>query len=260
MAQKKVDFERIKVTLLNQSPQELSKFIRSKKSQDEVMFLFWALDYLDQHQKEIPEKSKQILQENRELLNQAQKVIFTENLEFSLGEFSAGFVLGALEFSIREKEAQIDHYQEYVELIAKIQAWPELGFPNEQFKKQWEERINDIQEIQDWMRARAKEWFPVIIPVCRTGKFQKSTKKALKALKKGRKDYDVFQILAALLHSNPILKQHIRDFCQENQISMVEKAKLIDIMELLAQETSDKKVKDYCHLLLAAKRKNEAIN
>ena len=79
-------------------------------------------------------------------------------------------------------------------------------------------------------------------------------------MKKGRKDYDVFQILAALLHSNPILKQHIRDFCQENQISMVEKAKLIDIMELLAQETSDEKVKDYCHLLLTAKKKNEAIN
>jgi len=62
LAQKKIDFERIKVTLLNQSPQELSKFIRSTKSQDEAMFLFWALDYLDQHQKEIPEKSKQILQ------------------------------------------------------------------------------------------------------------------------------------------------------------------------------------------------------
>ena len=42
--------ERIKATLLNLSPQELSKSIRSTKSQDEAMFLFWALDYLDQHQ------------------------------------------------------------------------------------------------------------------------------------------------------------------------------------------------------------------
>ncbi|MHA2245797.1 MAG: hypothetical protein ACXADY_12600 [Candidatus Hodarchaeales archaeon] len=259
MAQIKVDFERIKVALLNQSPQELSKFIRSTKTQDEAMFLFWALDYLDQHQKEIPEKSKQILLENRELLNQAQEVIFTENLEFSVREFSAGFVLGTLEFGIREREAQIDHYQEYMELVAIIQAWPELGFPNEQFKKKWEQRMKDIQEIQDWMRVRAKDWFPEIIPMFRTGKFQNS-KKALKALRKGRKDYDVFQILAALLHSNPILNQHLKDFCQENQISMVEKTKLIEIMDLLAQETSDRKVKDLCHLLTAAKKRNEAIN
>lgn len=255
MTQTKVDFERIKVRLLNTSPKELTEFIRSTKSQEEAMFLYWALDYLDQHQKEIPTKSKHILEKNRELLNQAQKVIFTKSLEFNLKEYSAGFVLGALEFGIREREAQIDRYQEYVELLEKIQAWPKLGFPNEQFKKHWEERINDIQEIQDWMKTRAKDWYAVIIPLYRSGRFQKSPKNALKALRKGRKDNTVFQILAALLHSNPILDQQIRDFCRKNQISIVEKAQLIEIIHLLAQETSNKKVQEYCHLLLGAKKK-----
>ncbi|MFX0122617.1 MAG: hypothetical protein ACFFAE_03210 [Candidatus Hodarchaeota archaeon] len=253
LARIKVSFDKIKAMLLNKDPEEISKFIRSNESQEEAMFLFWALDYLTQHEKEIPLKSESILQNNRELLEQAQEVIFKENLETSLKKFSAGFVLGTLEFGIREREAQIDRYDEYVELLAKIQVWPELGFSNEQFQKHWEERMNDIREIQDWMKERANDWYPVIIPLYRTGKIQKSEKIVLKALRKGRNDNTVFQILAALLHSNPILDQQLKNFCLENQMEMVEKSKLMKIMRLLAHESSDKKVKEYCNLLLSSK-------
>ncbi|UCG90595.1 MAG: hypothetical protein JSU57_02370, partial [Candidatus Heimdallarchaeota archaeon] len=120
MTDPKVNFEQVKAVLLNKNPQDLEKYIRSEKFQLEAMFLFWALDYLNQHPKEIPMKSKQVLEENRALLNQAREIIFTESLEYSLKEFSAGFALGTLEFGIREKEAQIEHYQEYVELLVKI--------------------------------------------------------------------------------------------------------------------------------------------
>ncbi len=257
MEKKKVDFENIKAMLLNKSSLELSNIIRSTKYQDEAMFLFWALDYLNQHQKEIPDDKAKTLMMNKELLHQAQEVVFRENLAFSLKEYSAGFVLGTLEFGVREREAQIDRYQEYIELYNKIQAWPKLGFPNEQFKKQWEERIKGIQEIQDWMNSRANDWFPALIPIYRTGKFHKSTKKALKALRKGREDDIVFQILAALLHSNPILDQRIKDFCKENKISMVDKTTLTEILSLLADETSNKKVKKYCNLLLSKKEEGE---
>ncbi len=253
LAQIRVNFDQIKTLLLTKTPQEISKFIRSEKSQEEAMFLFWAIDYLEQHPKEIPLKSEPTFQSNREFLRQVQEVIFREKLQSSLNEFSAGFVLGTLEFGIREREAQIDRYDEYVELFAKIQAWPELGFPNEKFQKHWEERMNDILEIKDWMKKRAKDWYPIIIPLYRSGKFQKSATKALKALKKGRKDNTVFQILAAILHSNPILDHQLRDYCQKNQIEMVEKVQLLEIMRLLSHETSDEKVKQYCNLLLRSK-------
>ncbi|MFX1282831.1 MAG: hypothetical protein ACFFB5_04215 [Promethearchaeota archaeon] len=260
MVDPKIDFEQVKALLLNEKPEDLANFIRSTKFQLEAMFLFWALDYLDHHPKEIPMKSKQVLEKNREILNQGKAIIFTESLESSLKEFSPGFILGTLEFSIREREAQISRYQEYVELLAKIQAWPELGFPDEQFKKHWEERINDIKEIQDWLKTRAKDWYPVIISVYRSGNFHKSPNKALKALRKGRKDNTVFQILAALLHSNPILDRQIKDFCKKNQIVLVEKAQLMKILNLLAQETADTKVRELCQLLLNAKKKEEMIN
>ncbi|MFX1505701.1 MAG: hypothetical protein ACFFDC_06255 [Promethearchaeota archaeon] len=259
MAQVKVDFNQIKVLLLTKTPQEISEFIRSEKSQDEAMFLFWALDYLEQHPKEIPVESESNLQQNKELLGRVQENIFRDNLETNLQEFSAGFVLGTLEFGIREREAQIDRYGEYVELLAKIQAWPELGFPNEEFKKNWEERINDIHEIQDWMKDRAKDWYPIIIPLYRSEKFQKSAKIALKALRKGRKDNTVFQILAALIHSNPILDRQIKYFCIENNMEKIEPAHLLEIMQLLSGETSDERVKEYCNLLLSSKKKQEKV-
>ncbi|UCE14842.1 MAG: hypothetical protein JSV04_06580 [Candidatus Heimdallarchaeota archaeon] len=257
MTQPKVDFEQIKGILLNKSPEELKEFICSETSQVDAMFLFWALDYLDQHPQEIPDTSKIILQKNRDFLGQVQKTIFSESLEFSLGEYSAGFVLGTLEFGIREREAQIDRYKEYVELLAKIQTWPELGFPNEEFKKHWEERINDIEEIRDWMRMRANDWYPIILPLYRSRKFEKSPKIVLKTLRKGRTDKTVFQILTAMLHSNPILDQQIKNFCEENQVLKVEKETLIELLQLLAHETSDTKVKAYCQLLIGAKTRKE---
>ena len=120
LTQKRVNFDQIKVLLLTESPQEISKFIRSEESQEEAMFLFWAIDYLEQHPKEIPLKSEPTLKSNIKLLKQVQEVIFKEKLQSSLKEFSAGFVLGTLEFGIREREAQIDRYSEYVELLTKI--------------------------------------------------------------------------------------------------------------------------------------------
>lgn len=252
-----IDFNQIKAILLTKSPQEISKFIRSDESQDEAMFIFWALDYLEHHPKEILLESESILQNNKEFLNQVQNGIFKENLEENLQKYSAGFVLGTLEFGIREREAQIERYDEYVELLAKIHVWPELGFPDEQFKKHYEERIRDIHEIQDWMKDRAKNWYPIIIPLYRSGKFQKSSKIALKALRKGREDNTVFQILAALIHSNPILDRRIKEFCRENRLEVVGKEHLMETMRLLAHETADEKVKKYCNLLLRSKEKEK---
>jgi hypothetical protein len=90
-----VDFENIKSLLL--SSQDIKKFIRSKENDKEAMFLFWALDNLEQQKKDLSEESQRCLQINRKILEEAQQFIFSEELESSINKFSHGFVLGALE-------------------------------------------------------------------------------------------------------------------------------------------------------------------
>jgi hypothetical protein len=215
------------------------------------MFLFWALDYFEQHPKEIPNETMNNLKVNRDFLFSEQNKILGNELESSLNEYSQGFVLGALEFAIREREAQITRYSEYMNLFNKIKSWPDLGFPDEDFQKDWEKRMASIEEILDWMTFRADEWYPVITMLINSKKYQKSSKIILKTLRKGRSDEVVFQVLSGILHSNPLLNKRITEFSEEKDISVIElKNQLKKTLLLLFRDTSDNKVKNLCKLFL----------
>ena len=253
MPKKQIDFEEVKSHLLTKTSSELEKMIKlnDKEIQENVMFLFWALDYFEQHPKEIPKESVDNLKESQDFLFSAQNKIIHNDLAFSLNEYSQGFVLGALEFAIREREAQINRYSEYLNLYKKIKRWPDLGFPDEDFQKNWEQRMASIEEILDWMKLRADEWFPIVKMLINSKKYQKSSKVILKTLRKGRNDEIIFQILSGILHSNPILNKRILSFCKEKDSSVVElKNQLKKTLLLLYRDTSDKKVKNLCKLFL----------
>lgn len=254
MSKPSVDFEEVKSILLSKNIPELKDLVRlnDKKSQNISMFLFWALDYFNQHPKEIPEDSKQILIKNREFLVSIQEELFDKDLEHLLNNYSQGFVLGSLEFNIREREAQINSYSEFLTLYDKIGKWPIIGFPNEEFKKQWEQRIASIEEIQDWMKSRADEWYPIILMLINSNKYRKTTKIILKTLRKGKKDDTIFQILTAVLHSNPLLHLRIEELCNKKEISLQElKQQLKKTIVFLASQTKDEKVRDLCKLFLS---------
>ncbi len=257
MPQKQVNFEDVKSILLTRNSSELEKYIRldDKEIQNKAMFLYWALDYFEQHPNEISKESIDNLKNNRDFLISEQNNIIKEKLDFSLNEYSQGFVLGALEFAIREREAQINLYSEYIELFNKIKRWPDLGFPDEEFQKNWEQRIASIEEILDWMKLRADEWFPIVIMLINSKKYQKSSKVILKTLRKGRNDDITFQILSGILHSNPLLNKRIIEFCKEKDISVIElRNQLKRTLLLLYRETSDRKVKNLCKLFFKIKK------
>ncbi len=253
MSRPTVDFEEVKSILLTKLISELEEYItlKDKKIQEEAMFLFWALDYYKQHPKEIPLESKDQLLKNRDFLFSCQEIIINNKLEFSFEKYSQGFILGALEFVIREKEAQIKFYSDYMKLYNKFKRWPELGFPDEDFKKNWEKRLVSIEEIQDWMKQRAEKWYPIITMLVNSKKYQKSTKIILKTLRKGKKDEAVFHILSGILHSNPLLSQQVKNYCNERNISYFElKKQLMRTFLRFSRETSDEKVKDLSQMLL----------
>ncbi len=132
MSKPPVDFEEVKSILLSKNIPELDDLVRlnDKKSQNISMFLFWALDYFNQHPKEIPEDSKRTFIKNREFLVSIQDELLDQELENLLNKYSQGFVLGSLEFAIREREAQISRHSEFSTLYDKIMKWQIIGFPN----------------------------------------------------------------------------------------------------------------------------------
>ncbi|MHA1969013.1 MAG: hypothetical protein ACW964_14570 [Candidatus Hodarchaeales archaeon] len=262
MSKAQLDFEEVKNILLTKNISDLEAMVRlnDKKFQDMSMFLFWALDYFDQHPKEIPRDSNQTLKQNRDFLLSLQDELINQELEISIKKYSQGFVLGSLEFAIREREAQINRYSEYLNLYDIIQKWPKIGFPNDEFQKQWEQRMASIEEIQDWMKSRANEWYPIILMLINSKKYQKTTKIILKTLRKGRKDDIIFQILTAVLHSNPLLHIQLEEFCNERDISLQElKQQLKKTLVFLASQTADEKVRNLCKLFLSMNRQGSKI-
>jgi hypothetical protein len=248
-----VDFEKVKSLLL--SLQDMEEFIRSKEDEEEAMFLFWALHNLESKNKDLSIDALNRLKKNSEILREAQEFIFTEDLAASINKFSHGFVLGVLEYAARTKEAQIEHYSDYKELVKKIESMKELGFPSEKFQKYWEETIIGIKEIQGYMTARSDDHFPILTRLINTQKY-KTPSKTLKMLRKGRSDNGVFQILASVLHSNPILDERLKELCIERSISLDHvKDQLTTVLQLLEDDSQDKKVQEYCRLLLGHKRK-----
>jgi len=222
----------------------------SKESGDKAMFLFWALDVLYRKQNDLSETSKRDLRKNSEILEEAKHFILSENLEGSLKRYSPFFVLGALEFSARTSEAQIEEYSKYRKIITKLERWKELGFPNEKFEKHWEETMKGINEIQDYLDSKSNDYFPVITQIIESGRYQ-SSKKILKTLRKGYSDNKVFQILASVLHSNPTLLEKVKIICKEKNVSLNDLTDHFNkTLSLLKETTEDKKVAEYCHLLL----------
>jgi len=248
-----IDFEDVKSIILIKSKDELEIFIRDKNSGEEALFLFWASEQLERKFSELSDSEKQHFKVQKNVLENAKREIIISPLESSLEKYSDEFVLGALEYSLRTKEAQISHYEEYSAILEKLRSWPEIGFSSENLEKKWEKALEGIEEIEEWMKQRAEDFFPQILPLINIGtykKIQKSEKKVLKSLRKGRSDNTVFQILTALLHSNPILIQRVEEFVNNNNTIMPPKELLLRAIALLEELTEDVKVKEYCQLLV----------
>ncbi|MHA1972701.1 MAG: hypothetical protein ACTSW1_06905 [Candidatus Hodarchaeales archaeon] len=253
MSQSHVDFEDVKNLILAKTRDELEIYIRDKKSGEEALFLFWASENLERKFSELSENQKKHFIEQRDLLENAKFDIITNPLSSSLKKYSEEFVLGALEYSIRTREAQIRHFEEYSAILKKLRSWSELGFSSESLEKKWEKALEGIEEIEGWMKQRAEAFFPHVLPLINIEtyqKLQKSEKKVLKSLRKGRSDNTVFQILTALLHSNPILIHQVEEFVKENETNIPPKELLLRTIILLEELTEDEKVKEYCQLII----------
>jgi hypothetical protein len=243
-----IDFQTIKNSLLKEI--NLKEFISDPDTEEEALLIYWAVDSLSRDYDQLTSEKKERYVQNKVKLEEIRKKVLSEELRLSLSQYSHGFVLGALEFSARELEASIKHFPEYSQIVRKMESWKDLGFPSERFKKHWEHAMTGIREIQTWLKDRSDAYFPIIAAIIRSGKY-KSPLKFLKALRKGATDKIAFQILSSLLLTNPMLHELLVDVCRDETLTISTFiSHSISTLELLKEETTDMKVKDYSQLIL----------
>jgi len=141
-------------------------------------------------------------------------------------------------------------YHSYNIIVKKLEDWKELGFPNEEFEKLYNEAIKSVLEIRDWQKVKFEEYYPIIHQLISSSWFTKSEKHILKFLRKRlSSDKTIFFLLSALLRTNPPLHFKIIDLCEEKDVSFnLLKENLDQVMVLLSQVTTDPKVKNYIQL------------
>lgn len=253
MPSSEIKIEQVIALILAQSSEDLFKQITSLESNENLLFLFWAAEQIERNIIRLTEKQKQHFVSQMKVLNSAKDDIIKADLSQSLKNYCPDFLIGTLEYTIRKREAQIDRFEEYTLLFNKFKSWKKLGFKDERQKKLWERSLNGLNEVYGWMNERAETFFITILPIINVEtyqRFQSSGKKLIKHLRKGRTDKHVFQILAALYHSNPILYQRVTEYCLEKDTTVPDKELLTSSLTILRNTTEDSKVKEYCNLLL----------
>ncbi|MHA2054625.1 MAG: hypothetical protein ACXABI_10695 [Candidatus Hodarchaeales archaeon] len=240
---KSINFEEIKEILLTET--DLTPYLTSGENAKKGLLLFWALDSLS------GKTTNQNFMNNVKTLKEIQrKVCYEDGLSTSLKMYSHEFILGVLEFTSRSIEANIEKYTQYNIVVRKLESWKELGFPNEDFEKLYNEAIQSVLEIRDWQKTKLEEYFPIIQQLINSSRYTKSEKQVLKFLRKrSLTDKAVFFLLAAVVRTNPLLHFKIMDVCEEKNISFsILREKLDQVMILLGKETVDPKVKSYIQL------------
>ncbi len=238
-------FSEIKQLLKEQ--EELRPFITESKHSEKALFIYWALDSLeDSIESSTLEKNRQFLK------NIQEEVISAPTLGSSLESYSPGFILGLLEYSIRSIEANIETHEEYQSLVAKLESWEKIGFANLAMEKHYQETIRGIHEIRDWQKMKSEEYYPIIFQLINSSRYLRSEKQILKFLQKRTNDDKItFYLLSQLLRTNPVLYNMVVALCEEKNLSFENfSSKMSHVMRLFGDEVTDPKVKQYINLFL----------
>ncbi|MFW9854816.1 MAG: hypothetical protein ACFFFG_07130 [Candidatus Thorarchaeota archaeon] len=243
-----VDFQSIKSYLLKEF--EIKEFVSDSKTEEEALLIYWAIDNISRDPRRYSQEEMEHYSVNSKILEEIRQEILSKELPWSLSHYSHGFVLGALEFSARNREASIEHFKEYMQIVQKMESWKDLGFPSERFQKHWEHAMTGIHEIHSWLEDKSEAFYPSIAAIIRSGHYNNPSK-FLKALRKGNSDKKTFQVLSSILQTNPLLNERLADLCETEHIELsVFRGNTLTALELLKQQTTDMKVKEHCQLIL----------
>ena len=160
------------------------------------------------------------------MLMELRKQIRNNNLKSNLGNFTIGFVLGGLISLLRESEANIEEFNNYLEIGNKIREL-EKDCENEEFlAKVCKKTIESIDEISSYLEMKSETFYSTIKVILdefkRSNDINNNAENIIiDAIKEYHNDRDGFYLFSNIILVNPILYEKFEKLCKENNLDIL---------------------------------------
>ena len=219
-----------------------------KKTAGVVLYYFQAKGQLSRKIQEkdisISEQDKERFSLNKTRLENLKKEISATDLTFLIKKYNESIILSGLIQLIRENEANILTYDEYLRLKEKFMSWPKIGIKDDRILLSWKDFSKAIHEVDDWILEKKNSYTPIMEkllkinednPDCTAQTFYKLIDLPEK---------EIFYFICNLLLTNPPLRTDFLSISQlENEKLLTFEKTIFQILDIIASETTDTNLK-----------------
>ncbi|MHA2105337.1 MAG: hypothetical protein ACW981_18060 [Candidatus Hodarchaeales archaeon] len=186
---------------------------------------------------------------NKKMLNNLRKQIRNNNKKSNLNNYSLGFVLGGLISLLREFEANIEKYDDYLETASKIKELKKDCESEEFLAEIWKKTNESIDEILSYLEMKSYSYFPtlekIISEIKRSSNNETNSINIINGIiKENHDDREGFYLLSNIIQINPILHKRFEKLCLDRELDIVKmKELLLESLKLYQNLIEDKRVK-----------------
>lgn len=258
MSQKPItDPEKAQNALLSKTVQEFEQSLAVSLSNEsiEIVLLYFPangqLNRLIQKNKDSYSESQlKNFKINSQILNTLKQEISNESLEKVKNKYNEAIILSALVQLVRDNEANILTYTEYLRLKEKFLNWPKIGIKNEKILLAWKDFSNAIKELEEWMTEKKESYMPYLEKIINLNEIEKESDEVkIFNLLQDIPEKETFYIICNILLTNPILR---KDFLSVSLLSgpklLAFEKVLFKLLDVLNEKTNDKSLKGLIYL------------
>ena len=189
---------------------------------------------------------------NNSRLDSLKKEVLVDDLKILVLKYNEAIILGALVQLIRDNEANITTYDQYVTLKEKFLSWPKLGIKSQKILLDWKDFRNAIRELEDLLLEKKNGYLPYLeeLSALCEGEVLPNEVIIYNTLKKVP-EKEIYYIVCNILLTNPDLRHEFLSLSQlvsnQDKLLTFEKT-LVKVLDLLNDETTDSILKGLIYL------------
>ena len=178
-------------------------------------------------------------------LEEVKNEVFMEDLPKLIKKYNESVILGALVQLIRDNEANILTYDDYMNLREKFFDWPKIGIKNERILLSWKDFSKAIREVDQWLLEKKNMYLPITEKLIQI--MEENNEITAELLYKQITDLpekEIFYVICNLLLTNPPLrKEFLSISLLDNDKLLKSEQSIFQILDILKERTEDSSLK-----------------